>query len=175
MPAKHEAARRRPSRREDLAGWITTPDNRYFASSYANRLWGYLLGAGIIEPLDDTRAGNPLRNPELLDHLTHEFVESHFDVRHMMRSICKSRVYQLSIRPNKWNEDDHVNYSHALARRLPAEALFDAVFRVTGSTPRIPGVKPGQRASEFYDVATDTGSGLLATLGRPGAAERLRV
>jgi len=44
-------------------------------------------------------------------------------------------TYQLSIRPNKWNEDDKVNYSHALARRLPAETLFDSVFRVTGSTP----------------------------------------
>ena len=119
--------------------------NRFFASSYANRLWGYLTGAGIIEPLDDTRAGNPPRNPALLEYLTHEFIENKFDVHHLMRLICKSRTYQLSIRPNKWNEDDKVNYSHGLARRLPAETLFDAVFRVTGSTPQIPGAnsRPG--------------------------------
>ncbi len=155
------------TRREQLAAWITTPDNRFFASSYANRLWGYLTGAGVIEPLDDTRAGNPPRNPALLDYLTHEFVDSGFDTRHMMKLICKSRTYQLSIRVNKWNEDDHINYSHALARRLPAETLFDAVFRVTGSTPQIPGAKPGERATQLSDAATDTGSGLLATLGRP--------
>ena len=156
-----------PTRREQLAAWITTSDNRYFASSYANRLWGYLTGAGIIEPLDDIRAGNPARNPALLEYLTHEFIESKFNVRHLMQIICKSRTYQLSIRPNKWNEDDKVNYSHAIARRLPAETLFDAVIRVTGTTPQIPGAKPGQRAMQLADALTDTGSGLLATLGRP--------
>ena len=51
--------------------------------------------------------------------------------------------------------------AHALARRLPAETLFDTVFRVTGSTPNIPGAKPGQRASQLADAATDVGSGLL--------------
>src|SRR4051812_17386091 len=155
------------SRREKLADWITTPDNRFFASSYANRLWGYLTGAGIIEPLDDIRAGNPPRNPALLEYLTREFVDSKFNPRHLVELICKSRTYQLSIRPNQWNQDDKLNYSHALARRLPAETLFDAVFKVTGSTPQIPGAKPGQRATQLADAATDTGSGLLATLGRP--------
>ena len=164
--AKHEM-QEKATRREQLAAWISSPDNRYFASSYANRLWGYLTGAGIIEPLDDTRAGNPPRNPALLDHLTREFIESKFNARHLMQLICKSRTYQLSIKPNKWNEDDHVNHSHALARRLPAETLFDAVFKVTGSTPNIPGAKPGQRATQLADSATDTSSGLLATLGRP--------
>ena len=66
-----------------------------------------------------------------------------------------------------WHEADKINYSHALARRLPAETLFDAVMRVTGSTPHIPGAKPGQRAVQLADAATDVGSGLLATLGRP--------
>ena len=155
------------TRREQLAAWISTPENRFFASSYANRLWGYLMGAGIIDPLDDIRAGNPPRNPALLDYLAHQFIESGFNPRQLMALICKSRAYQLSIRSNKWNEDDRFNYSHAIARRLPAETLFDAVFRVTGSTPQIPGAKPGQRATQLADAATDVGSGLLATLGRP--------
>ncbi len=164
--AKHEETEN-ATRREKLASWITTPDNRYFASSYANRIWGYLTGAGIIEPLDDTRAGNPPRNPALLDHLTQEFVGSGFNVRKLMGIICKSRTYQLSIRPTKWNEDDKVNYSHAIARRLPAETIFDTVFRVTGSTASITGSKPGQRATQLSDAMMDVGSGLLATLGRP--------
>src|SRR6185295_13687376 len=96
-----------------------------------------------------------------------EFVDSGFNVQHLMQLICKSRTYQLSIRPNQWNEDDKVNYSHAIARRLPAETLFDSVFRVTGSVPNIPGAKPGQRATQLADAAMDVGSGLLATLGRP--------
>ena len=107
------------ARREQLASWITSSDNRYFASSYVNRQWGYLIGAGIIEPLDDIRAGNPATNPELLDHLTQNFISHGFDVRHLVRQICKSRTYQLSLSTNRWNEDDKTNYSHALARRLP--------------------------------------------------------
>ena len=77
FPAKAEST---GARREQLAAWITSADNRYFASSYVNRQWGYLLGAGIIEPLDDIRAGNPATNPELLDYLAKEFISHGFDV-----------------------------------------------------------------------------------------------
>ena len=75
FPARFEAAST-ASRREQLAAWITSPDNPYFARSYVNRLWGYLFGVGIIEPIDDIRAGNPATNPELLDYLTGEFIKS---------------------------------------------------------------------------------------------------
>ena len=47
------------ARRADISAWLTSKDNPYFAKSYVNRLWGYLFGVGIIEPLDDIRAGNP--------------------------------------------------------------------------------------------------------------------
>ena len=161
-PAKNES--KNTTRREQLAAWMTSPDNRYFASSYVNRLWGYLTGVGVIEPLDDIRAGNPPSNPELLDYLTHEFIEHQFDVRHVLRLIATSRTYQLEVGTNKWNDDDKTNYSHALARRLPAEVLYDAVLKVTGSTPRLPG---GLRASLLPDAQTDLPSGFLANLGRP--------
>jgi len=75
-------------RRVELAAWLTSGDNPYFARSYVNRLWGYLFGVGIIEPLDDIRAGNPPSNPELLDHLGAEFIKSGFNVRHIVRLIC---------------------------------------------------------------------------------------
>ncbi|MEM1443152.1 MAG: DUF1549 domain-containing protein, partial [Verrucomicrobiota bacterium] len=156
-----------PTRREKLAGWITSADNQYFASSYANRIWGYLLGKGIIEPLDDIRAGNPPTNPQLLNHLTKNFIESDFDVRELMASICKSRTYQLSIATNEWNEKDEVNFSHAQARRLPAETLYDAVYAVTGAIPDIPGAGKGVRASQLPDAKLDLKSGFLANLGRP--------
>ena len=122
--AAENTAKEEDSRREQLAEWITSPDNRYFATSYVNRLWGYMLGTGIIEPLDDIRAGNPPSNPELLDFLTKEFVENEFNVRHVLQLICKSRTYQLSVASNKWNADDAINFSHAKARRLPAEVLY---------------------------------------------------
>ena len=140
------------SRREQLAHWITSSENQYFARSYVNRLWGYLFGTGIIEPIDDIRAGNPPTNPELLNALEKDFVDHQFDVQHMLRTICKSRVYQHSIVTNEWNEDDTINYSHAIPRRLTAEALYDAIHLACGAQQKIPGVPPGFRAAELPDA-----------------------
>ena len=67
FPVKAELPAADP-RRVQAAKWITSPNNPYFAKSYVNRVWSYLLGVGIIEPVDDIRAGNPATNPELLDN-----------------------------------------------------------------------------------------------------------
>lgn len=154
-------------RRHQLAAWVTSPDNPYFARSYVNRLWGYMFGLGIIEPIDDIRAGNPPTNPELLDYLTGEFLKNKHDVRHIMRLICKSRTYQLSVATNPWNADDKINFSHASARRLPAEVMLDSVYRVTGALSKFPGVPPGTRAAALPDSGVELSSGFLAKLGRP--------
>lgn len=155
------------NRRDELAAWITSPNNEYFARSYVNRLWGYMLGVGIREPIDDLRAGNPATNPELLDYLAAEFIQSNFDARHVLQLICKSRTYQLSLATNKWNEDDTQNYSHAIARRLPAEVLYDSIHRVLGAKTKIPGVPEGTRASAIPDAGVKLPDGFLANLGRP--------
>lgn len=153
------------TRREQLSAWLTSKDNQYFAKSYVNRLWGYLFGRGIIEPIDDIRAGNPASNPELLDAMTRDFVDHGFDVQHMLRTICKSRTYQHSVKANRWNEDDELNHSHALPRRLPAEVLFDAIYAATGSTPRVAGAPTGFRAAELPDAGVS--DAFLEDFGRP--------
>lgn len=155
------------SRRTELSDWITSRENPYFAKSYANRIWGYLFGTGLMEPIDDLRAGNPPSNPELLNFLTEEFVRSNFNVQHMVRLIANSRTYQLSYESNKWNEDDRINYSHSLPRRLPAEVLYDSIISVTGSSSKFPGVAAGTRAAELPDNGVELPSGFLNTFGRP--------
>lgn len=168
FPFKHPAMpKAEGSRREQLARWITAKENPYFAKSYVNRVWSYLLGVGIIEPVDDIRAGNPPTNPQLLDKLTSEFIQSGFNVQQLIKTICKSRTYQHSIATNRWNKDDDVNYSHAVARRLPAEVLFDAIHRVTGSQSKIPGLPPGSRAVMTVDSSVKVAGGFLDLLGRP--------
>lgn len=168
FPYEHEdkAAADLP-RRVQLAHWLTSPRNQYFAKSYVNRLWGYLFGRGIIEPIDDIRAGNPPTNPELLDRLTSEFIKSGFNTQEILRTICKSRTYQHSIVANKWNQDDDINFSHASARRLPAEVMYDALMRATGATSRLPGVPAGYRAVQLPDVGLTLPSGFFEAFGRP--------
>lgn len=155
------------TRREQLAAWITSPDNPYFARSYVNRLWGYLTGVGIIEPIDDIRAGNPPSNPELLDWLTDEFLQSGFNSQHILRLICKSRTYQAAVSTNRWNADDLINYSHAIPRRLPAEVLLDAIHNVTGVESQFAGVPKGLRAAALPDSEIKLPDGFLANFGRP--------
>ena len=155
------------TRREALAAWMTHPDNPYFAKSYVNRLWGYLLGRGLIEPIDDLRAGNPPTNPELLDFLTQSFIDSGFDFRHMLRLITNSRVYQLSIESHPLNEDDVLNYARGQPRRLPAEVIYDAVHAATGAAGEIPGMPRGTRAAALTDAGVKLADGFLQNLGRP--------
>lgn len=155
------------ARREQLARWVTAKDNPYFAKSYVNRIWSYLLGVGIIEPVDDIRAGNPPTNPKLLERLTSEFVTSGFNTRQLIRTICKSRTYQHAMTTNQFNADDEINYSHALARRLPAEVLYDSIHRVLGVTTRLPGLPPGARAAQLVDSNVEIPGGFLNLFGKP--------
>ena len=155
------------TRRQQLAAWITSPDNAYFARSYVNRLWGYLFGTGIIDPIDDIRAGNPPTNPALLDHLTRSFIEGGFDMRRVLTEICTSRTYGLSIAVTPWNADDRINFSRVIPRRLPAETLFDAMHAVVGAPTKFPGYPAGTRAAQLPDVSAQLGGGFLQTFGRP--------
>jgi hypothetical protein len=166
FPYSHgDAPSAEAARRQQLAHWIASPQNPYFAKSYVNRLWGYLLGVGIIEPIDDIRAGNPPTNPELLEALTRDFIASGFNVQHILRTITRSRVYQQSVATNRWNEDDTLNYSHAIPRRLTAEALFDAIHLATGATPKLPGLPPGFRAAQLPDAGVSVP--FLDDFGKP--------
>jgi hypothetical protein len=153
-------------RREALVEWLTSKDNPFFARAVANRYWSYFLGRGIIEPVDDIRASNPPVNEALLEALTRDLTDHGFDLRHLMKVIVNSRAYQAGIQTNVWNEDDKVNFSHAVPRRLGAEELMDALALAAGSRPKFPEVPPDTKAEEFPDphVGRD---GFLDVFGRP--------
>jgi hypothetical protein len=152
-------------RREQLSQWLTAKENPYFARSIVNRYWSYFLGRGIIDPVDDIRASNPASNPELLDAITKDFVDNGYDLKRLIRLICTSATYQRSLAANQWNEDDSMNYSHAVPRRLSAEQLYDSIIQATGAPRALPGVPVGFRASELPDSQVDVA--FLDMFGRP--------
>jgi hypothetical protein len=118
--------------RMGLAKWMTAPDNPYFARAAVNRMWAYFFGRGIVDPVDDFRSTNPPTHPELLDELARYFKEQKYDLKALMRTIVRSRTYQLCGETNATNRADEVNYSHARPRALEAVVLLDAISRVTG-------------------------------------------
>jgi hypothetical protein len=147
--------------RMELAKWITS--HQYFAEATVNRMWSYFYGRGIVDPVDDFRSTNPPTHPQLLRRLASYFADSGYDLKKLMRVIVQSRTYQLSSRTNTTNEEDLVNYSHALPRSLDAEVLLDAISDVTGVSETfstvIPdgkgpsgGAPPGTRAIQLKET-----------------------
>ncbi|MBM3736788.1 MAG: DUF1549 domain-containing protein [Acidobacteria bacterium] len=152
--------------RESLAGWITAKENPLFSKSMANRMWSYLMGRGIIDPVDDIRASNPASNPALLEALTKDFLDRGYDLKHLIRTIVESRTYQLSYKPNASNAGDEANFSHALPRRLSAEQLFDGIHIAAGVKPKFQLVPKDSLAQDLPDPSVGKG-GFLDVFGRP--------
>lgn len=156
-------------RREAYAAWLTSPQNPYFARGLVNRIWSYFFHRGIIEPVDDIRNTNPPINPALLDALTKDFIDSKFDVRHLMRRIVTSETYQRSGLPNESNRHDEQNFSHGIPRRIPAEALLDSLIQATAVPENFGGVPGGFRAAQIPDGTVE--SPFLRLFGKPQRME----
>lgn len=151
--------------RQALVDWMVRPDNPFFARAFCNRVWGHLLGRGLVDPVDDLRETNPPSNPELLDALAKDFIDHKFDVKHLIRTICTSRVYQLSAEPNEWNRHDRQNHARFYGKRLIAEVLLDAVDQVCGTRTQFNKMSRRSRAIDLPHEAF--GSYFLDVFDRP--------
>ena len=151
-------------RREVLAEWITSPDNPFFATSIANRVWAHFTGVGIVEPVDDIRVSNPASNPQLLKTLGEKLTSYEFDIKQLVRDICNSQTYQRTTAPNESNRLDSRNYAFARVRRVPAEMLLDCISQITESPDKFRGLPLGARAVQIADGTTSTY--FLTTFGR---------
>ena len=136
-----------------------------FARNIVNRYVGYLLGRGLVEPIDDMRSTNPPTNVPLMQALSRDFRESKFNVKHLMRTIMTSRLYQLDSQPTVQNAADNRFYSHFRVKRISAEPLLDAIDYATGSQTKYPNLPLGTRAIQLPD--TKVRSFLLDVFGRP--------
>jgi hypothetical protein len=135
--------------RHGLVDWMTNPENPYFAKAYVNRRWGHFFGRGLVQEVDDMRATNPPSNPEILDFLAREFVQTGYDMRHIDRLIVTSRLYQLSSEPRPENVNDQQNFARFYARRMIAEVLHDAVDQTCGSKTNFSNMSATARAIDL--------------------------
>jgi hypothetical protein len=119
--------------RQKLVEWMVDAKNPYFARTIANRYWAHFFGRGIVDPLDDMRVTNPPSNPELLDALAKSVIDNKFSLKALVKTICKSRTYQLSSLPTDGNRDDKQSFARYYPKRLSAEVLYDAMCQLTAS------------------------------------------
>ena len=137
--------------RLDLAQWLVSPENPLTARVVVNHLWQMMYGAGLVRtPEDFGLQGSQPTHPELLDWLAAEFVESGWNVRHMLRLMVTSKTYrQSSVVSEEMLERDPKNLllGRANRYRLPAWMIRDAALQVSGllyPTVGGPPVKPYQ-------------------------------
>jgi len=148
-----------------LADWITSENNRYFARNFVNRYWAHLMGRGLVEPVDDLRETNPPTHPALMQALADDFIEHGYDLKHLLRTICNSRVYQLSSVLNPPHDPQNAFYTYRSLRRLSAEVLLDAINQAAGTSEPFAAVPAGTRAIALPDPSIR--SYFLDTFGRP--------
>ncbi|MEC9042151.1 MAG: DUF1549 and DUF1553 domain-containing protein [Verrucomicrobiota bacterium] len=116
------------NRLEEVADWITSHPR--FAKVQANRIWSNLVGQPLVDPIDDVRETNPASNPELLQFLSKELIESGFDQKHLIRLITNSITYQLSSDPRSvLNIGTDLTFARAKVMRYPAEVIIDAAHK----------------------------------------------
>ncbi|MGC6458087.1 MAG: DUF1549 and DUF1553 domain-containing protein [Akkermansiaceae bacterium] len=124
----------RPERtRLELAKWIASPNHPTTARVWANRLWQYCFGKGLVESANEFgKLGTGVSNQALLDWLALELVRSGWDTKHLIRLMVTSSTYRLSSRG--MNEKDPINRLHwrANSRRLSAEEIWDTYLILTG-------------------------------------------
>ena len=149
---------------------MSDQENPFFARALVNRYWKHFFNRGLVDPEDDMRETNPPTNPELLDTLAKSFIDSRFDLKNLVRTLCRLQVYQLSLLPNEFNAVDKQYFSRYYPKRLTAEVLLDAVDEVTRSESKFDGLPAGTRAVQLPDNSFNASSYFLAVFGRPDSS-----
>jgi hypothetical protein len=148
--------------REALAALMVDRSNPYFARVIVNRLWAKLMGAGLVEPVDEFSPANPPSHPELLDWLALDFIEHGYDLKRTLRLICNSRTYQLANTGGVVAGEQGLEmrlFQRMPLKRLTAEQLHDSILVATGLLGR------GRWEPAVEQVYPPQGGSFLATFG----------
>jgi len=120
------------SPRLSFGKWLTARRNPYFARAIVNRVWGQLMGVGLVSPVDDFRESNPPTHPELLQALADDFAASGFDLTRLYRAICLSAAYQRTSATDS-SQQAHPELFAAMAiKPLSGDQLFDSLSLAIG-------------------------------------------
>jgi hypothetical protein len=137
--------------RLDLANWLVSRDNPLTARVVMNRFWKQFFGIGLSKVLDDLGAqGEAPRNPALLDWLACEFMDSGWDMKHMVGLMVTSRTYRQASTASKElqsRDPDNRELARQSRWRLDAELVRDDALAISGLLEAKiggPSVKPYQ-------------------------------
>ena len=117
-------------RRQQLADWIVSPTNPWFAAAMVNRIWTELIGAGFYDTVDDLGTDREHRAEKTLAMLTDRFVASGHDMKWLLHTIMATETYQRECRSN--DPEEEITFSHTYSRRLRGDQLIRAIKQAIG-------------------------------------------
>src|SRR5262249_5716968 len=129
----------RTSSRVTLAEWITNKENAFFARATANRMWGYIFGTGVYEPVDDFTDEHRPSHPEMLDELAKAFADSGFDLKFLLRAILLSDTYQRDSALTEPGQTDPRLYARFPVQGMTPEQLYDSLTLISRAGQEGPG------------------------------------
>jgi hypothetical protein len=144
-----------------LARWLVSRDHPLTARVAVNRIWQMLFGQGLVRTSEDFGVrGEPPSHPELLDWLAVEFIESGWDVKHLLRLMVTSVTYRQTSKVSAdalAGDPNNVLLARGPRQRLPAEMIRDNALAVAGllDLTRIggPSVKPYQPGDLWREMS----------------------
>jgi hypothetical protein len=119
--------------RATLAGWLTARDNPYFGRAAVNRLWWYVFGTGLYEPVDDLTDDHAPSHPELLDDLARAFADGGFDLKFLLRAILLSDTYQQDSTFTDPGQADPRLFARFPVQGLAPEQLYDSLTLIASA------------------------------------------
>jgi hypothetical protein len=136
----------RRTRRTQLALWMTSRDNRYFARAAVNWAWSHLFGQGLVDSLDNVDEQDTSTSSQLLDELANYFVQSGFDLKQLWRTLASSRTYHLSSQHPDPDSAEPELFARMLAKPLTPEQLYDSFVVLAPRAAVGTGLTPGAGA-----------------------------
>lgn len=114
-----------------LARFMLAGSNTQASRAFVNRMWGYLMGRGLVHPVDDFNRKNQPSHPELLEALTKDFAAHKWSIQYLVRAICNSKAYQLACGRDQNGTNAKEDYSRTLIRPMTPEQLYSALMAGT--------------------------------------------
>ena len=164
-----EASRSKPfpttstGRRSALAKWMTDARNPLTARVAVNHIWARHFGKPLVPTVFDFgRKGAAPTNPELLDWLAVDFMESGWSMKHLHRLLVTSKTYRLSSSAagaapvNRSADAENRSYWRMNPLRMEAEVIRDSLLYLSGELelavggPPIPVNAPSRRRSLYF-------------------------
>jgi hypothetical protein len=156
-PAAKPQAKAGVSRRERLVQ-VALAEKQFFSRAIVNHLWAYLLGRGLVHPVDQMHSANPPSVPGVLEFLADDLAAHGYDLDRLIAAIVSSRVYQLaSAAPSEGAEppaDKH--FARALLRPLSPEQYALSILIGAGDGAFDSADQPQARARRYRELEGPT-------------------